>query len=172
MGKYTDMDSDSERLPPGFTRTGYDADTQTYTFSSPDGRTYQSEPGNRYGELYPLGQRPRRSEAEIEENNAAVSRNNTEAVRMMLPFALLVFVFLILMFKLVNRPESDQGAQQALDCAEGSHKIQIHKGDTCWQIGKEYSLGVEELLKLVGNEHVDCEKLSIGQGICVPEKAA
>lgn len=162
---------DSERLPEGFTRIGYDADEQIYTFSGPDGRTYQSEPGNRYGNLYPLGQRPRRSEVEVAENNAAVTKNNREAVRMMLPFALLVFLFLILLFKLVNRPGSDGGAQQTIDCAEGSHDIQIRKGDTCWEIGEKYRLGVDELLKLHGNEQLDCDNLSIGQAICVPDRS-
>lgn len=86
---------------------------------------------------------------------------------MMLPFALLVFVFMILLFKLINRPLSGDG--QVVDCAEGSHDIQIRRGDTCWAIAEKYSLGVDELLGLGGNEKVDCDSLSIGQKICVPD---
>ncbi|KAF1843210.1 carbohydrate-binding module family 50 protein [Cucurbitaria berberidis CBS 394.84] len=164
------MDSDSERLPPGFERIGYDADSQTYTFSGPDGRTYESEPGCRYGELWPVGQpRPPPSDTEIEANNEAIKKDTREATRMMLPFALLIFVFLILVFKLTNGPVSDQGTPHVVDCAKGSHQVQIRKGDTCWAIAEQRGLGVDELLSLGGNEKVDCDRLSIGQVICVPQ---
>lgn len=103
MGRYTDEDSDSQRLPEGFQRIGYDADTSVYMFSGPDGKLYESEPGNRYGELYPAGEpRPQRSDADLEAANAAIDQNNASAIRTMLPFALLVLVFMILVFKLVN----------------------------------------------------------------------
>ncbi|KAI8936742.1 hypothetical protein NX059_007129 [Plenodomus lindquistii] len=103
MGRYADMDSDAERLPEGFERIGYDADTSIYTFRAPDGTLYESAPGNRYGELQPAGQpRPQPSDADIEAANAAIEEDNASAVRMMLPFALLVFVFMIFVFKLVN----------------------------------------------------------------------
>ncbi|CAO2653378.1 Nn.00g027890.m01.CDS01 [Neocucurbitaria sp. VM-36] len=164
------MDSDSQRLPAGFVRIGYDADDETYTFRGPDGRIYESEPGCKYGNLWPAGEpRPQRSDAEIEANNEAVKKDNREATRMMLPFALLIFVFLILLFKLINRPLSDHGDQKAIACAEGSHQVQIRKGDTCWAIAEKCGLGVDELLSLGGNEKVDCDSLGIGQRICVPE---
>ncbi|EMD90180.1 hypothetical protein COCHEDRAFT_1178620 [Bipolaris maydis C5] len=57
MGRWTDMDSDAERLPCGFERIGYDADTQTYTFRDADGTIYESEPGNRYGEMHRVDSR-------------------------------------------------------------------------------------------------------------------
>lgn len=98
------------------------------------------------------------------------SRSSWEATRQMLPFALLVFVFLILVFKFINRSESDSGNSQMVDCGEGSHQIQISSGDTCWQIGQEHSLGVDELLKLQGNELIDCDNLRVGQAMCVPNK--
>lgn len=94
---------DSQRLPEGFERMGYDADTTIYTYRGPDGRMYESEPGSRYGELWPVGEpRPQPSDAEIEVANEAIEEDNRGAVRMMLPFALLVFVFLVLVFKLIN----------------------------------------------------------------------
>lgn len=103
MARYTDADSDAQRLPEGFHRIGFDADTSIYTFSGPDGKLYESEPGNRYGELYPVGEpRPQRSEADIEAVNAVIEEDHASAVRTMLPFALLVFVFMLLVFKLVN----------------------------------------------------------------------
>ncbi|KAF2845823.1 hypothetical protein T440DRAFT_493086 [Plenodomus tracheiphilus IPT5] len=101
MGRYADMDGDLQRLPEGFQRIGYDADTSVYTFSGPDGKTYESEPGNRFGKLWPVGEpRPQRSDADIEAANAAIDEDNESALRTMLPFALLILVFMILVFKL------------------------------------------------------------------------
>ncbi|KAK1752601.1 hypothetical protein QBC47DRAFT_416245 [Echria macrotheca] len=45
------MDSDEDRLPSGFRRTGYDADTQRYSYTDENGDTYEGPPGSRYGEL-------------------------------------------------------------------------------------------------------------------------
>lgn len=157
-------------------RVGYDADTQRYTFRSEDGTLYQSEPGSRYGDISPVGSRL--PPAEIEKRNRAVESGHRQAVRTMLPFALIVLAFMFLLFKVINGGfGSDSGmtwgghdGEQALDCAQGSHQIQIKKGDTCWAVAKEYDLKVDELLALDGNINVDCEKLGIGQGVCVPDQ--
>ena len=98
---YKDNDDDSSRLPEGFQRIGYDADTQIYTFKSPEGELYESAPGNRYGELWPLGQRPQYSQGDIEANNEEIERGNLESVRMMLPFALLIVVFFVLLMRIL-----------------------------------------------------------------------
>ncbi|PPR05931.1 hypothetical protein CVT24_006653, partial [Panaeolus cyanescens] len=45
---------DSARLPPGFKRVSYDADTQQYTFKDSDGQLYKGEPGAEYGVLTPM----------------------------------------------------------------------------------------------------------------------
>lgn len=161
---------DSQRLPSGFERIGYDADSETYTYRGPDGKIYESEPGSRYGELWPVGEpRPQRSDDEIEANNEVVARNNKDAMRMMLPFALLILGFLFLLFKLINRPVYDDGNHQYFDCVEGSHHVQIRRGDTCWAVAQKYGVGVDELMGLGGNENVDCDNLRIGEKICVPK---
>jgi hypothetical protein len=54
---------DSERLPTGMKRIGYDADTRVYTFQDENGVLYESEPGNAYGILRPVV--PRDSERDI-----------------------------------------------------------------------------------------------------------
>ena len=69
MSRYSHYDTDEERLPEGMTRVGYDADTQVYTFKSPEGELYEAAPGNRYGELWPVGQRPQLSQRDIEAND-------------------------------------------------------------------------------------------------------
>ncbi|KAL4067115.1 hypothetical protein V8B97DRAFT_968958 [Scleroderma yunnanense] len=54
MGRWTQYDEDSYRLPEGMSRIGYDADTQRYLFSDSFGRLYQNAPGERYGVLKPV----------------------------------------------------------------------------------------------------------------------
>lgn len=93
---------DASRLPEGFERIGYDADTQVYTFKSADGDLYESAPGNRYGELWPVGQRPQLSQADIEANNEVIERGNLESVRMMMPFALIILVFFALVMYIIK----------------------------------------------------------------------
>ncbi|KAL1592474.1 hypothetical protein SLS59_009707 [Nothophoma quercina] len=99
---YRDNDDDSSRLPEGFERIGYDADTQVYTYKSPEGELYEGAPGNRYGELWPVGQRPQYSQADIEANNEIIERGNLESVRMMMPFVLIILVFFVLLFRVIS----------------------------------------------------------------------
>jgi hypothetical protein len=160
---------DAERLPEGFSRIGYDADTQTYTFRDATGNLYESLSGNQYGEMRPLNERvPVPTDAEIVQQGEAIKKGNREAVRMMLPFALLVFVFLILLFKLLYRSDGVDGDYGGVECGEGGSMVKVQRGDTCWEIAQGYGVGVNELLKLRGNEGIDCDKLRVGQGICVP----
>ena len=176
MGRFTDMDDDEHRLPEGMQRIGYDADTQRYTFRDANGNLFESEPGSRYGELSPAGFETPQSTSytppeDIEERNHAVDRNHREAMRTMLPFALLIFVFLLLVFRGVNGSfgmRADHGTSQVLDCHEGGRHIRVEEGETCWAIAQSHSLGVEELLGLEGNEDVDCNRLRVGQAMCVP----
>jgi hypothetical protein len=197
MGRFTDMDDvwtvlatplcsystntiqDEYRLPEGMKRIGYDADTQCYTFRDAEGNFFESAPGSRYGELRPAGHIPQATEytppEDMEERNQLVERDHRTAVRTMLPFALLVFVFLLLVFRMTNggfsgsdKTRADANAAQVLDCHDGSRQIQIEKGDTCWAFAQERGLGVAELLALGGNEEVDCNRLRVGQGMCVP----
>ncbi|RYO65145.1 hypothetical protein AA0113_g5224 [Alternaria arborescens] len=165
MGRWTDVDSDAERLPDGFERIGYDADTQTYTFRDASGRVYESEPGNRYGELRATGERSQPiSDEERLEQHEAIEKDNRSAVRMMLPFALLVLVFLFLVFKLVDKSEDTYVSA----CGKGNRQAYISKGDTCWALAEAHGISVDDFLSLRGNEGVDCDKLRIGWGICLP----
>ena len=51
MPRVTHFDDDHGRLPPGFERVGYDAETHQYSFRDSDGRYWQGAPGNDYGQL-------------------------------------------------------------------------------------------------------------------------
>ncbi|KAF2118069.1 hypothetical protein BDV96DRAFT_408008 [Lophiotrema nucula] len=174
MGRWADLESDEHRLPEGFERVGYDADTQTYSYRDASGNYWEGDEGNRHGELHRAGHpRPQPSEDAVAHHNASLKRSNREALRLMLPFALLVLVVLLLFFKFLNSgtsaSDSDHG-KQVIHCGEGAHAIQVQKGDTCWAIAETYRLGVEELLALEGNAGVDCKALGVGQGVCVPGK--
>ncbi|KAK0469305.1 uncharacterized protein EV420DRAFT_1472560 [Desarmillaria tabescens] len=54
MVRWSQYNEDSYRLPEGFRRIGYDADTMRYTFSDKRGKLYQSPPGEEYGTLTPV----------------------------------------------------------------------------------------------------------------------
>lgn len=57
--RYTQLDTDEERLPEGMVRIGYDADTQVYTFRSTDGSLWEGPPGSRYGHLTKVASAPK-----------------------------------------------------------------------------------------------------------------
>ncbi|KAF5384335.1 hypothetical protein D9615_003197 [Tricholomella constricta] len=54
MGRWTQFDEDSYRLPEGMKRIGYDADTKVYTFRDRAGTLYRGAPGADYGTLTPI----------------------------------------------------------------------------------------------------------------------
>jgi hypothetical protein len=156
---------DEARLPENIRRIGYDADTETYTFEDTStGRIYESAPGNRYGVLNPAGQA--RDPAEVEAHNAEVKKGNKEAVRLMLPFALLVLVSLLLLFRYINGGSGADRTPQ-VHCGQGADSIQVKKGETCWEIAEAHGMAVADLLALEGNKGVDCDKLQVGQSVCV-----
>ncbi|KAK7031722.1 hypothetical protein R3P38DRAFT_2925358 [Favolaschia claudopus] len=51
MGRWTQFDEDSTRLPYGMKRVGYDADTSRYTFKDREGNTYMGPAHEEYGRL-------------------------------------------------------------------------------------------------------------------------
>lgn len=57
--RYTELDTDEERLPEGMLRVGYDADTQVYTFRDADGSLWEGPPGSRYGHLTKVADAPK-----------------------------------------------------------------------------------------------------------------
>lgn len=57
--RYTELDTDEERLPQGMVRAGYDADTQIYTFRDLDGSLWEGPPGARYGHLTKVANAPK-----------------------------------------------------------------------------------------------------------------
>ncbi|KAK0460475.1 uncharacterized protein EV420DRAFT_1670721 [Desarmillaria tabescens] len=54
MPRWSQHAEDSFRLPEGFRRIGYDADTMQYTFTDKHGKLYRGAPGEEYGTLTPV----------------------------------------------------------------------------------------------------------------------
>ncbi|KAK0224268.1 hypothetical protein IW262DRAFT_1481608 [Armillaria fumosa] len=54
MPHWSQHAEDSFRLPEGFQRIGYDADTMRYTFADKNGTLYRGEPGETFGALTPV----------------------------------------------------------------------------------------------------------------------
>lgn len=159
MSRYHDYEDQNEyRLPEGFERIGYDADTQTYTYRAPDGTTHTGAPGNQYGRLVPASSL---TDAEHEE----IIRDNREAWRYFLPFLLLVIVFLLV---LIAPPWKENfGWSTSLTCGEGKVVHTVSSGETCWKIAEMYSTTVTELENL--NLKINCDSLGIGSQLCVPK---
>ncbi|KAF9024875.1 hypothetical protein BDP27DRAFT_1248574 [Rhodocollybia butyracea] len=55
MGRWTQYDEDDYRLPYGFKRIGYDADTGKYTFQDRSGNTWNGAPHQQYGVMHYSG---------------------------------------------------------------------------------------------------------------------
>ena len=67
MGKWSDYDTDQERLPSGMRRIAYDADTQVYTYRDKDGSLWEGAAGATYGTVWPIrSQTPRLPSVTIE----------------------------------------------------------------------------------------------------------
>lgn len=66
MGQFSYLDTDSERLPEGLTRVGYDADTGIYSFQDEHGNYWEGSPGSQYGTLRRVHSSPQQSPLDAE----------------------------------------------------------------------------------------------------------
>lgn len=158
MSTYQQYEDDDEgRLPAGFQRVGYDADTEIYTYESPEGELYRGAPGNRYGRLVPIS-------SPFDYDAEEPVHDNTSSYRYFLPFLLLVVVFLLM----VIAPPWKQnfGFGRSTACDDGGIRHDIRSGETCYALSQRYSTTVEELIKL--NPKLSCDNLQVGRSICVP----
>ena len=78
---------------------------------------------------------------------------------------MIVIVFLLLAWRLVH--PSFVSLKPSCN-AESSVPYEIKKGDTCWDIAESHNVSLEELLR--ANQDLTCEKLGVGQTVCLPKK--
>lgn len=170
--KYSRLDSDSERLPENMTRIGYDADTERYQYQdSTDGSYWEGPPGSQYGVLRPVGWVDPRSDEErllaSEQQDKIMEETARQDWRMLLPFFLLCGVFLLGIWWVVGGWGLwDQIHGRGSVCSEKGYEVKIRAGDTCWGIAGGKAEVLERLKEL--NEGVDCDKLGVGDVVCLP----
>ncbi|KAI1822299.1 carbohydrate-binding module family 50 protein [Xylaria intraflava] len=176
MPRWSEYDTDEERLPEGMQRIGYDADEQTYTFRDVDGGIWESAPGNRYGQLRRVTTTQPSAYDEDDESsptqpltydgtgNAGPRASWRQEMMPLLNWFLLVGVFLLVIIWTVTR--GSKGDTEARSCGDGTAPLTIKAGDTCWAISEAKSISLDALLE--NNPGLDCDKLAVGDIVCVP----
>ena len=86
--------------------------------------------------------------------------------RMLFPFFLIIIVVLLLVLRLIVFPGLTPVKYSK--CPEGSTRVAVVAGDTCWKIAEAHGCGLEELRK--ANGKIVCERLMPGEQICVPDR--
>ncbi|KAI2613265.1 carbohydrate-binding module family 50 protein [Hypoxylon sp. NC1633] len=170
MSRWSQYDTDEERLPEGMQRIGYDADTQTYTFRDADGSIWESAPGNQYGQLHrvnttfaPYGDDAHDATEPLHTASNEPSTSWRHEMMPLLNWFLLVGLFLLLIFWFIS------GTTKRVEptaCQDHSSSYKIMSGDTCWAIAEEHHVSLDSLLQ--ENHGLDCEKLAIGGTVCIP----
>ncbi|KAF9513162.1 hypothetical protein BS47DRAFT_1393535 [Hydnum rufescens UP504] len=148
-------EDDSDRLPEGMTRVGYDSDTQQYTFQDDSG-LWLGEAGTEFGgEMRYIGPAPLRSES------PQTSASSSSSYQILLPFFLIIAVFLLLVFRLVSTPSSSLKPPPR-SCASGGNLYTVVLGDTCWDLALKFGVTVKNIERM--NPGLDCAHLmSSGQ---------
>ncbi|KAI1167504.1 carbohydrate-binding module family 50 protein [Nemania serpens] len=177
MARWSEYDTDEERLPEGMQRIGYDADTQVYTFRDADGGTWEGAPGNRYGQLRRVDDATLPSYGEDDESSPTQPLTYAgpdspgsqpswrQEMMPLLNWFLLVGLFLLVVIWFIARGPRG-GTEVVRDCGDGATPYKIRAGDTCWAIAEAKSVSLDALLE--NNEGLNCDRLSIGETICVP----
>ncbi|KAI1426987.1 carbohydrate-binding module family 50 protein [Xylaria sp. FL1777] len=177
MARWSEYDTDEERLPEGMQRLGYDADTQTYTFRDADGSIWESAPGNRYGQLRRVDAATLPSYGEEDDSHPAQPLTSSgpdgsgrpaswrQEMMPLLNWFLLVGLFLLVVIWFISG--GSKGSTEVVrDCGDDATPYKIKAGDTCWAVAEAKSVSLDALLEM--NEGLDCDQLSIGETICVP----
>ena len=92
----------------------------------------------------------------------AIHKGDREAWRYILPFFLLVSVFLLALFRFLG----SAATLTPLACSENSVQYLVESGDSCWAIANDHGATVADLMRL--NQGMDCSLLKDGSKICVP----
>ncbi|KAJ7083307.1 hypothetical protein B0H15DRAFT_850542, partial [Mycena belliarum] len=190
MGRWTQYDEDSTRLPEGMERIGYDSDTGRYYFRDQAGAVWEGAEGAEFSEMtrvssgagpasasYPQDEdieaAPRRADGYqplATDTNARPTfrvTSNISAYRTLFPFFLLIGVVLLLIWRLILSPGLSPSKPI---CPAGATSSLIEPGDTCWEISRTHGCSLEELKKL--NPSLKCDALMPGMTVCLPEAKA
>lgn len=185
MGRWSQYDSDGGGPPEGMTRIGYDADEQTSTYRDRDGSIWESAPGNEHF-LTRVSGPVARTETHSGYNGHGNDNDTDEEppppyiydesvataswradMMPLLNFFMIIALFLIGVFYYLRNTagKMDEDVQK-LECGRRNTVYHVQSGDTCWALADTRGLTVDDLLK--ENANLDCDKLMVGQTICVP----
>ncbi|KAJ6601024.1 hypothetical protein DFH09DRAFT_900466 [Mycena vulgaris] len=190
MGRWTQHDEDSTRLPEGMERIGYDTDTGRYYFRDQAGAVWQGAEGAEFSQMtrvsdgaganassssYPqeedIEAAPRRSDgyqALATDTNGRYNKftSNASAYRTLFPFFLLIGVVLLLIWRLILYPGLSTPKPV---CPAGTVSYLVEPGDSCWEISRAHGCTLDELKNL--NKNLECDALMPGMTVCLPEPA-
>ncbi|KAI0005559.1 hypothetical protein BJV74DRAFT_805253 [Russula compacta] len=183
MGRWSQYDEDDYRLPEGMKRVGYDADLGKYFFRDEEGYIWEGKEGAHFGEMTRVSDATAAAHSDgddvengpgREDGTALLSgdvdgapyprRSSGSPYRMLFPFFLIIIVVLLLVWRLIVSPGLIPVKYSK--CPEGSSRVAVVAGDTCWRIADVHGCGLEGLRKVNGN--LVCERLIPGDQICVP----
>jgi len=162
-------------------RVGYDADSGKYFFRDNEGQLWEGQEGAEFGEMTRVSATqsdgddvengPRREDGyqlltgDASQNGAVYRRHSGGSpYRMLFPFFLIIIVVLLLVWRLIISPGLIP--VKYAKCPEGSSRVVVVAGDTCWRIAEAHGCGLEALRTL--NADLVCERLMPGDQICVP----
>lgn len=189
MGRWTQYDEDSYRLPEGMKRIGYDADSGRYYFRDRDGSTWVGEEGVEVGEMTRVSTLPasvvQRPEDDVEagprprgDGYQLLSGDHTRPMatttapfshpspyRTLFPFFLLIAVILLLIWRVVLSPSLFSPTKPKV-CAEGTRSYYVQPGESCWDLATASGWDFERFKEV--NSKVECEPLMPGTSVCLP----
>ncbi|KAI6154139.1 carbohydrate-binding module family 50 protein [Pisolithus tinctorius] len=187
MGRWTQYDEDSYRLPEGVERIGYDSDTGRYYFRDNDGLLYKGPEGSEFGELVQVSELPVAVAPQVDDDHddleaAPTQRNGYRQLaidehgsrhtlrggsyRTLFPFFLVVSVVLLLVWRLVLLPTRVAPAP----CPSTTISYIVQSGDTCYDIARSHNTTLDKLL--IVNPQIVCSKLMPGDRVCVPDEGS
>ncbi|KAI1786808.1 hypothetical protein LXA43DRAFT_1064806 [Ganoderma leucocontextum] len=198
MGRWTQYDEDSSRLPEGMKRVGYDSDTGKYYFRDRDGSLWEGPEGAEYGQMKRVSDAPistgDRSADDVDDEEAeigvhlrsdgyrplagdpepsSVQNGSIHSGRSNSAYRVILPFFLIVavILLLVIRlvHSTTSDPPKAIYCPGTSEVYHISRGDTCWDLAQARGCSVDDILNV--NSELKCEKLVPGEPICLPVKA-
>ncbi|KAG9239876.1 peptidoglycan-binding LysM [Calycina marina] len=173
MGRWSYYDTDEERLPAGMQRTGYDADTQTYTYRDAENNTYEGGPGSRYGELTKISSGELTQLTGEDDTSAtplpvanSIGPSWRHETMPLLKFMLLIGLFFTaFLWYILSAAANEPGIPTK--CKDASKTYIVQKGDTCWDIAEGRGIDLQKLLD--ENQGLNCDRLEIGSPVCIPK---
>lgn len=94
--------------------------------------------------------------------------SQVSAYRMIFPFFLLIAVALLFVIRLVHSPSTVDPPLAKL-CPNATEVYRVQQGDTCWGLSQTRGCSVDRVREV--NPGLECDKLTLGQVICLPESA-